>query len=468
MTRPGRTADEIVQGLGEPDLQDDIMDSQQTMGLEAEERTLTEEQQLEQIDMLEGLRAMQTADPIRWKIYRYAQEDTKYNGYLGELHTASLTQETIRKRFGGGQFKVRGFFSNGKYAAQRSIAVAGDPKLPQDEPTMNTPSPGQPLNFSEFLTTQQRLDQQRRREEDERATREEQRAERRSKENRDFILAIGAVVAPVVTALVSRSTPAAPAAQTDLAALVTALKPTSAPESPITSMKGMLEMMTMMKTIIAPEPTGGSELAEIIQAVTPIAGPALQAFANRPPAPVQVRPRVIKPNPTAVPTTASARPAPVTIEATPVSNAPPLVRAPVPGEQPTILQPSQPTETGVDLSAPSQPLTMEQQSMFAQLKPQVDALVQMAVDGQDAKAVGEMFYDTFLMAPTTTDELYSQLCDLFEDEKTIDRIALFNKGVSAHRAWFVTLQETIVTKIKQEEAQATIQNTAGASNESAG
>ena len=94
--------------------------------------------------------------------------------------------------------------------------------------------------------------------------------------------------------------------------------------------------------------------------------------------------------------------------------------------------------------------------MFAQLKPQVDTLVQMARDGQDATAVGEMFYDQFLGTTAVTDDMYDQLCELFENPKTIDRLSLFNVGVKEFRPWFETLQTTIIKKINDESAQSTI------------
>jgi hypothetical protein len=308
------------------------------------------------------------------------------------------------------------------------------------------------------MAAQEIREEKRREAEDKRAREEEIRAERRAQENKQFMLQVAAIVAPVVTALVTKTTSAPP--QTDVAALVTALKPSAPAESSLSSMKGMLEVMTLMKGIVAPETSGGSELAEIINAVTPIAGPALQAFANRPqPAP---RPRAIRPpDPTQQPTSVGAVPKkpPITIEATPV-NAPaqPAPAQPVPGETPSRMQASGPSiNSGVDMAAPTQLMNAQESNMFAQLKPQVDALVQMARDGQDPIAVAELFYEQFMLG--ADDELYGRLADLFEDPKTIGRMALFNKGVTEYEPFFKVLQDTIVKKIKQEEAQATIQGT---------
>jgi hypothetical protein len=450
---------ELARGRGDPDLQDDILDSQQSMGLEHEERTLAEEQQLEQLDVLEGLRQMQTADPIRWKIYRYGHEESKYNGYLGELPTTSLTQETLRKKFGGGQYRVRGIFTSGKYATQRQISIAGESILfiPETTNAAAHMQPNAPFNLSEYMTAQEQRDEKRREADQRRADEEERRAERRSKENRDFILAIGAVVAPVVTALVSRASPAPVVPQAvDIAGLVTALRKDTPTENPISGMKGMLEVMTMMKELMpgGGGDAGGSELAEIIKAVAPVATPVMQALAQRQPqaAPGRTPPR------TSDPTQQPSKPAPVTIEATPVVAQRPVVAPAQPaGERPTMMQASGPSQnSGVDLSAPSQPMTSQEQTMFAQLKPQVDTLVQMARDGQDAVAVGEMFYDQFLGTTAVTDDMYDQLCELFENPKTIDRLSLFNVGVKEFRPWFETLQATIIKKINDESAQSTI------------
>lgn len=450
---------QLARGRGGPDLQDDVIDSQQNLGIEHEERALAEEQQLEQLDILEGLRQMQTADPIRWKVHRSGHEEAKYNGYLGELPTTSLTMENIRKKYGGGNYRVRGTFSNGKYATQRQFTIAGEsilyiPVESNGASAMQGAAPSQ-FNLSEFMSAQEMRDEKRREAEQRRADEEDRRAERRAKENRDFILAIGAVVAPVITAVVTRVAPT-PAPATDVAALVTALRKDTPTESPISGMKGMLEIMTMMRELMPGGDSGGSDTVEMVKAVAGIAGPALQAFtANR--AQNTNRPRArVAVDPTQQPSTVPVRPAPVTIEAVPVAAAP-AVRQPVPGEAPTLLQPSAPSQnSGVDLSAPSQPMTVEQSNMFAQLKPQVDALVQMARDGQDATAVGDMFYDQYLS--TADDDMYDRLCSLFENSATIDQIALFNTGVRELRPWFETLQAAIVKKIKLEEAQATISN----------
>lgn len=446
----------LALGQGERDLQEDIIDSQQTMGLDAEERSLAEQAQLEQLDVLEGLRQMQTADPITWKVYRAGHEESKYNGYLGQLQTTSLTQEYLRKKFGGGQYRVRGTFSGGRYAAQRQLTIAGESILyiptEMNGATPTMPSAGPAFNMSEFLTVQQNMDEKRRDADERRRQQDDERSERRSKETRDFIVALGAVVAPVVTALVSKAAaPVVPAPALDLAGLAAILKPSG--ESPMSSMKGMLEMMGMMRDLMPGGGDSGSDTAEIIKAVSAVAAPALQAFANRPTVAATVRPRLARPDPSQTPT----RPAPIPVEArvVPPTVAPPPT--PFPGETPTIMQSAGPDNGGVDLSAPSVPLTPGQQTMFAQLKPQVDTLVGMAREGQDAKAVGDMFYDQFLAS--TNDEMYDQLCDLFEDPKTIDRIALFNAGVKEFRPWFVTLQETIIAKIKLEAAQAVTQNT---------
>lgn len=453
-------ARDIAAGFGESDFQDDILDAQQPMGIESEQRQLSEDQQLEQLDVLEGLRQMQSADPIRWKLYRYGYEDEKFNGYVADVNTSSLQQEFIKKKYGGGHYKVRGFFSNGKYAAQRSISIAGEPVLfvPNQENGMQAPSQSG-FNLAEFMTAQQRIDNQRREADERRAREDEQRAERRSKENRDFILAIGAVVAPVITAVVGRVSPVAPTQPVDIAGLVTALRKDTPTENPISGMKGMLEIMTMMRELMPGGDSGGSDTAEIVKAVAGIAGPALSAFTQARQQAAPARARMNRPDPTQQPSqpvvieaTPVAQPRPVTVPAQPVAPA-----QPVPGEAPTVLQASGPSiHSGVDLSAPSVPMTSEQSSMFAQLKPQVDALVQMARDGQDAAAVGELFYDQFLAS--TDDDTYDRLCSLFENPNTLNQIGLFNTGVKEFRPWFETLQATIIHKIKQEEAQATGQN----------
>lgn len=98
--------------------------------------------------------------------------------------------------------------------------------------------------------------------------------------------------------------------------------------------------------------------------------------------------------------------------------------------------------------------------MFAQLKPQIDTLVQMATeqpDPQAAVAAADFLYDN--MISTLPDEFYDRLYEVVSSDNFIKNASVFNPGVTQHAAWFVAFKAQVLKRYDDEEAAAISQPT---------
>lgn len=201
-------------GLNEGDeqeLDDDLSVLRGETGVDVETEIAREEDARDtRIDLLEGLREMQGADAVRWRLYRVNDDDPRKNGFLDEIATGQLTQKWIRDSFGGGTYRVRGYHvASGKFKAGRTIRIAGDaPKKVTDSVTNQGQSGS--FNFSEYIAQQDARDM---------ARRKEERALQEEREDRFWkrVTALGTVLAPVLAAVVGK--------KDDTAALIAALRP---------------------------------------------------------------------------------------------------------------------------------------------------------------------------------------------------------------------------------------------------
>lgn len=401
----------------------DIRDSALETPQEMHERMLAEDAGEETLDLLEALREMQGGEMVTWKVWRIAGPNGEPlrsgpEEYCGHLGNTQLTMENMASLWGGGKYRVKGRFASGKIAGGRTITIAADAKRNEEPMATVVGGSGSAFNMAEFMAMQQQQDKAR-----------DERFEKR-------LLTMATICAPIIAAFVGRP----PAGSTDLAALITALKkdPTP-PVDPITSMKGMVETMTMLKALSGGDGGGGDDtFVEIVKAVAPHAGPALAAYASRQQA-APVRMRVQKPAPGSQPT----KPPPVSIQATVVNPSPKA--APVQAAGPA-------GHTGVNLDAPSQPMTDQDRNMFAQLKPQVDTLVQMFRDGADPVQCAQVFFDTTMMG--VDDSTYDKLCGFFENPQAIAQISIFNTGVSELSPKFETFQKKVMELIAGQDQAA--------------
>lgn len=414
----GQEIADLIEKRSPPDIQNDVLDVQ-APSLEGENDKSLHQDEIERVDALQALRELQAGDPIRWKLWRVGDMDEKRNGYLAEWGTSQLTQENIKNHFGGGSYRIKGTFTDGSYAGQRTVRIAGDAKVD----TMQQAN-GSSFNMAEWLAMQQQMEERREAREAERRRESESRMER--------LMGIFApVLGTVVTAIMGRAAPVAP----DVAGLITALRPSIAPPDPAAQMKTTLETMVMMKKVMG---DGGSDdsLSGIAAALAPYAGPVLTALASRPQPAMPVRKRL--PAPGAQPTPPPAAPVQVVQVQTPV-----VKPATAPGL---------PAHTGVNLEAPSQPMTEQDRTMFAQLKPQVDALVTMAQQGADPIECANVFFETTMR--NVDDSTYDKLCQFFDNPKAVDQISIFNTGVKDQRPFFEGFQKRMLEWIVSEDQAA--------------
>src|ERR1700742_81872 len=396
---------------------------------EMHERMLVEDAGEETMDLLEALREAQGGELVTWKVWRVAGPEGEPlpagpSAYCGELGNSQLTMENLAKRYGAGKYRVKGRFSNGKIAGGRTITIDRAAAPESDMSNIQTAAPA--FNMGEWLAMQAQM-------EEKREQREAERRDRESARNKELLSIISPSIAGVVTALIQR----APQAPPDLAALITALRPTGEGKS---SMKETLETMMLMKKVMG---DGGHDdsLTSIISAVAPHIGPALPAIAaglasRQQAAPVQ--PKVVAPG--------SQPTMQVKVRETPIEVPAPTVSAPArPAANPI-------THAGVNLDAPSDPNTMGQHEMFAQVKPQVDQLVIMASQGADPVQTADVFFDNVMMA--MDDTMYNSICNFLGNENAVSQLTIFNTGVAQHKDFFVAFQQRALERINAESEAA--------------
>lgn len=116
---------------------------------------------------------------------------------------------------------------------------------------------------------------------------------------------------------------------------------------------------------------------------------------------------------------------------------------------------SQPSNAGTTPSAGPRPVTdipSGDAQMFAQLKPQIDALVQMAKDNADAVGAANLLFEQVMLE--LPDEIYSRVADLIAGENFVKNATVFNPAVGQYLPWFATFQAQIVKRIEQEDQEA--------------
>ena len=90
--------------------------------------------------------------------------------------------------------------------------------------------------------------------------------------------------------------------------------------------------------------------------------------------------------------------------------------------------------------------------MFAQLKPQIDSLMEMAKQGSDPAAAADLLFDQVIIE--LPDVLYGRVADLIGQENFLRNAAVFNPAVGAYEVFFKAFQAQIVKRIEQEDSAA--------------
>lgn len=233
-----------------------------------------EREKIQDRDVLAALREMDSFDTTRWAVHRVGAIDQNQNGWLGDLEPEMLTVQNIANTWGPGTYRVAGKYSNGQYAAQRTIRIAGDA-------TRATSSPAQaPMQHTNSF--------------DEWERRQEARDERRRKERNELLAILVPALAPLGAALVGAMTNRG---GTDIAALITALKPPD-PMTLIAALKQLqpdvqanqptaldqaLKLIDKFRDMAPAE--GGTNWMDIgkeaIRTLGPVVGPALESAIVR-------------------------------------------------------------------------------------------------------------------------------------------------------------------------------------------
>ncbi len=204
----------------------------QQIELEADDR--------EAIDILTGLRALQSADPVRWTIERVDGEGDA--GLLAKWPTLKLKWENIRDEFGPGTYAVEGRTNRGKYVRRSTITIASDaPRKVKEAMQANVGMGG--FNLAEFLSQQEARDRLKREEDQQRDRDRQEREDKRAEKREQLILAGLPAIATVFAAMFNRP-------QMDMGALVTAMRPAPAPDP--------IQMIAALKSL-APDPKTGPD-----------------------------------------------------------------------------------------------------------------------------------------------------------------------------------------------------------------
>ena len=90
--------------------------------------------------------------------------------------------------------------------------------------------------------------------------------------------------------------------------------------------------------------------------------------------------------------------------------------------------------------------------MFAQLKPQIDALVQMAGQGSDPVGAADLLFDQLII--NLPDDYYDRLYDLIEGVDFVKKAAIFNPAVNNHQPWFAAFKTQVISRYDAEEKAA--------------
>jgi len=219
------------------------------------------------------------------------------------------------------------------------------------------------------------------------------------------------------------------------------------------SLKETLEAMVLMDRFMGRRGGGGEgsdpAWVKLITSVSGVAKPLLETLAANKQAEV-IRTRK------ALPPTTAAAPAP---GSTPTPSGPiPPTAAPGTGAPVTVVvdpavaamdRPSQiQTNTFAPTSDPSSPTGGG--DMFAEMKRQVDSLVEVAAQNPDPVQVADFFFDQTMMS--LDDDSYSKLAGLIEGDGFLGQIAMLNPRVKEFTPFFTALRTQLIKRITEADA----------------
>lgn len=225
-----------------------------------------------------------------------------------------------------------------------------------------------------------------------------------------------------------------------MATLLPALigRPAAAVTDPMAGLSGLIDVAGKLADLRGggggESDSDAPEWLQALKAVVPLAKPALEAIASQRPVAVLPQGRIAAQvsGPQLAPIPAGPTVAPGVSAATPT--------------QPQAPQPA-PAGTMSMGDIPSGDI-----QVFAQLKPQVDSLLQIAKDGGDPVAAADLLFDEMILE--LPDELYDKLGSMFEREKLVNQLAVFHPGVLQHREFFEKFRKQVDLRFTKEDVEA--------------
>lgn len=202
---------------------------------------------------------------------------------------------------------------------------------------------------------------------------------------------------------------------------VLAGRPVGGGADPFGQLSSLVDVVGKVRDLGGGGESGGDSdsFASILKAAAPIIVPALTAL----PALIRQRPpQPIRPALTVTPT-------------------------PAPGSAPTPppVVPSPPAGSVTDI--PSGDM-----QVFAQFKPQIDTLVQMAEQGSDPAGAADLLFDTFLTP--LPDDTYTIVVDLVTNDAFVANAGILNPKVAQFAEWFAKFRAQVDKRATEEDAAA--------------
>ena len=200
---------------------------------------------------------------------------------------------------------------------------------------------------------------------------------------------------------------------------------------PFGSLTGLLDVVEKLDDLRGPRESGGGNdegFAGILRAITPLAKPALEAL------------------PAIAAMQAANRPLPARLP--PVS----ATRAPAPAPAADLSRPTAPAPAPAPAGPMIQPTDIPSgdSQMLAQLKPQIDSLVQMAEAGSDATGAADLIFDQVFLDPNLPEEIFEKLAGFVDSNTFVNYVIVMNPAAKPHAVWFENFKAQIIVRLNAE------------------
>jgi hypothetical protein len=217
--------------------------------------------------------------------------------------------------------------------------------------------------------------------------------------------------------------------QTLLPALVG--RPVPAAADPFASVTGLIDVVERLSDLRGGGDSGGGNddsIAGIIRSIVPVVKPTLEALPALAAMQARAPARIVAP-----------------------------ARAPQPAAGTAPASATDPTKTPTPQQAtPAAPINQTDipsgdSQMLAQLKPQIDSLVQMAEQGSDATGAADLIFDQVFMDPNVPEEIYEKLANFVDSDTFVKYVLVMNPAAKTHAVWFEAFKAQIVKRLDAEE-----------------